>query len=530
MPTVTALLASDPGTTVDVPTSSNVQLLVPRGVAGALQWTKNASSIDLPDNPIVDPTPGHDDIYAATDGTTTWSVVVRWQPDPPGSVTLSPGRGIATVGWPAVPNEGQLSYYEVALDPQPATAQLPRRVKRSAASRGTQRKLTIDGLPPDLYTGTVKSARTGPFGTVTSSPASTGVAAEVVPGTQTYRFWVRAVLLLVAVALVVGAVLVLRSDPSSGNPKHVSLNSWALWVAVIADLAIFAFLAAIVNPIGLLLGPDNRLSTSRVNVGVWTVVIAFGIITLAAFAYGAAKYHIVNPCASKAPKSNAGDGICVNGHATAVGLLDLAHTFKGGLTPNYLVLLGAPFVTLAGSAFIVNRQIGAGDRQKVQSTGPAQFTDALTNDDGSADLVDSQYLVFTGVLLFYFLTSFLPRPSRLPDLPWGLVGLTGVSAGTYLLNKSVATNGLTITSLESSTIKAGASDRVLGQNFLPEGSSGLPAGGVSVLLEGTNAPVTKVSNSEIVFMVPSDTPTGTYNVQVTTAANVTASAGSLKVT
>ena len=213
-----------------------------------------------------------------------------------------------------------------------------------------------------------------------------------------------------------------------------------------------------------------------------------------------------------------------------MGLLDLAHTFKGGLTPNYLVLLGAPFVTLAGSAFIVNRQIGAGDRQKVQSTGPAQFTDALTNDDGSADLVDSQYLVFTGVLLFYFLTSFLPRPSRLPDLPWGLVGLTGVSAGTYLLNKSVATNGLTITSLESSTIKAGASDRVLGQNFLPEGSSGLPAGGVSVLLEGTNAPVTKVSNSEIVFMVPSDTPTGTYNVQVTTAANVTASAGSLKVT
>ena len=117
------------------------------------------------------------------------------------------------------------------------------------------------------------------------------------------------------------------------------------------------------------------------------------------------------------------------------------------MAPNYLVPLGVPFAALAGGAFIVNRQIGNDTRQKVRSTGPDRFTDALENGDGSADLVDRQYLIFTGVLFVYFLTTFIPNPSVLPDLPWGLVGLTGMSGGTYLLNKSVTTNGLSVQSL-----------------------------------------------------------------------------------
>jgi len=259
------------------------------------------------------------------------------------------------------------------------------------------------------------------------------------------------------------------------------------------------------------------------------VAIAFGILTLAAFAFGAFKYHLVNPCGLH--KSRVGfstDGICVNGHAVATSQLGLAHTFRNGLAPNYLVLLGAPFAALAGSAFIVNRQVSNGSRQKVQSAGPKRFTRALTNDDGSADLVDSQYLIFTGVLFFYFLTSFIPNPSVLPDLPWSLVGLTGVSAGTYLLNKSVTTNGLSIQGLASNSVKQGGSARVLGNNFLPEGSKGLVNGGLSVSLDGTTPTITKVSDTEVTFTV--NVPTGTYNVELTTAANVSGSAGSLQVT
>jgi hypothetical protein len=302
----------------------------------------------------------------------------------------------------------------------------------------------------------------------------------------------------------------------------------------LVTLALLLLLSFIVRVRGLLTGSDNRISTSRVNVALWTVAIAFGITTLAAFAFGAHHYHMVNPCGFKtsskapAPASAEVDGICVNGNAIAVNQLGLDQTLKDGLTPNYLVLLGAPFVTLAGSAFIVNRQVGNGSRQKVQSAGPSSYVDALSNDDGSADLVDSQYLVFTGVLFFYFLTSFIPNPSVLPGLPWGLVGLTGVSAGTYLLNKSVATNGLSVQGLASSSVKQGGSARVLGRNFLPEGSMGLVNGGLSISLSGSNPTITEVSNTDVTFIV--NVKPGTYNVQLTTAAGVSGSAGSLQVT
>ena len=112
----------------------------------------------------------------------------------------------------------------------------------------------------------------------------------------------------------------------------------------------------------------------------------------------------------------------------------------------------------------------------------------------------------------------------------GLVGLTGVSAGTYLLNKSVTTNGLTVQGLASNSVKKGDSARVLGLNFLPEGSAGLPNGGLSVSLDGITPTITEVSNTDVTFTT-ADVPAGrSYNVQLTTAADVSASAGTLTVT
>jgi hypothetical protein len=108
--------------------------------------------------------------------------------------------------------------------------------------------------------------------------------------------------------------------------------------------------------------------------------------------------------------------------------------------------------------------------------------------------------------------------------------LTGVSAGTYLLNKSVSTNGLSIVSLASPATARGRRNRVLGLNFLPEGSAALPHGGVSVMLDASSARVTKVTNTEVVFRIPETFKPKTYNVRVATAAGVSASAGRLKVT
>jgi len=516
----------------DVPTGSKAQLNLPAG-STPVSWTKNDMAWNAPPAPVlVDPTIGGDDVYKVVDQNgTASSAVVRWKPDQPANAKLAPGKGNASVTWDAIGNESKIDYYQVNLDPRPSIAQLPRKVMRGASARGPKRVLSLEGLPPDVYTATVSAVRQGNGGPVSSEPATTG-SGEVLPTGGPYSVWARGLLVIFGLAAVGGAVYLLVTSPRNSN--KIGLNGWALGIAALVTLAILLLLSVIVRIRDLLTGADNRISTSRVNVALWTVAIAFGITTLAAFAFGAHQYHMVNPCGLKtsakgpAPAGASVDGICVNGHAIAADQLGLDQTFKGGLAPNYLVLLGAPFVALAGSAFIVNQQVGNGNRQKVQSAGPSSYVDALSNDDGSADLVDSQYLIFTGVLFFYFLTSFIPNPSVLPDLPWGLVGLTGVSAGTYLLNKSVATNGLSVQGLASSSVKQGGSARVLGLNFLPEGSAGLVNGGVSISLNGSSPTITEVSNTDVTFTV--NVPPGTYNVQLTTAANVSGSAGSLQVT
>jgi hypothetical protein len=77
-------------------------------------------------------------------------------------------------------------------------------------------------------------------------------------------------------------------------------------------------------------------------------------------------------------------------------------------------------------------------------------------------------------------------------------------------------------------VKQGDPARVLGLNFLPEGSAGLVNGGLSISLNGFTPTITEVSNTDVTFSTKG-IPKDTYNVQLTTAANVSASAGSLAV-
>lgn len=199
--------------------------------------------------------------------------------------------------------------------------------------------------------------------------------------------------------------------------------------------------------------------------------------------------------------------VCVGGEARDVEDLELGNVFEEGLTANYLVLLGAPFAGLAGARWIVNRQVNTGTRQKVENQDEPRLSHLLTNDEGDADLADAQYLLFTVVLLFYFFANFLPTPYALPELPWGLVGLTGLSAGTFLLNKTVTDNGLTVDGMAPTQVKKGeAADlRIVGRNFLPEGSSQFANGGISVQIGSTPVIDPKsVTDSAIVVPIPTD--------------------------
>src|SRR4051812_30426733 len=107
---------------------AHVQLPADAQGARHLTWTKNDAEFIPPAEFTVAPTAGQDDVYAATDGQTTWQVIVRWQPPAPTGVALAAGKGNATVSWQPVQAEQHITYYEVALDPSPAIAGLPRHV------------------------------------------------------------------------------------------------------------------------------------------------------------------------------------------------------------------------------------------------------------------------------------------------------------------------------------------------------------------------------------------------------------------
>lgn len=158
---------------------------------------------------------------------------------------------------------------------------------------------------------------------------------------------------------------------------------------------------------GIVMGKDGRVSTSKVQVVMWTYVIAAAILSL-----------IV---------------------AEWVGL-DAG--FKKLTDPDfdiedYLVLLGGPFAAAIWSRAVVGSQVASGERAK--PPGEPTPSQVVTGDDGSADLIDTQYLLFNLVAAIYFVGAFVQDPQAgLPNIPTVLLVLAGVSAAGYASNKAIS--------------------------------------------------------------------------------------------
>jgi hypothetical protein len=125
----------------------------------------------------------------------------------------------------------------------------------------------------------------------------------------------------------------------------------------------------------------------------------------------------------------------------------LIHTRGAGLdnvklSQQYLALLGIPAAGAVGAAAITQSKTKTGALTKTTAAAsptPLQGIGQLfSNDQGEADVLDSQYLAFSLLLLGYFFAQFLTSESTtLPTLPDTLVGLTAVSAAGYLAKKGV---------------------------------------------------------------------------------------------
>ena len=173
--------------------------------------------------------------------------------------------------------------------------------------------------------------------------------------------------------------------------------------------------------LGLVQGADNRWSTSKTAIVLWTYALWWALLAVLIHTHGS-------------------------------GFAD--QTLKS----QYLLLLGIPTTTaVAARSTQKGRKLTAKphheiDPQTEKSALPEPTDEFVTgvgqlfsDDSGQPDLLDSQYFGFTLVLLLWFVSAFMSHPAAgLPVLPQTLVALSGVSAAGYAAKKALpATPGIT---------------------------------------------------------------------------------------
>lgn len=310
---------------------------------------------------------------------------------------------------------------------------------------------------------------------------------------------------------------------SPPGPLQWPERYWAFWLAAVALSAVTFALhwfslrgaddATKVSPrrglFYLVVGVDGRVSTSKVQVILWTYAIAFVFV--------------------------------------AVILRGDAGSIPTALEPQYFLLLGIPVVGAAGASLITTQKLEQGNISKVaveetapvtpptsspdSAPGPLTGLGQLVSDDqGRGDIGDFQYFIFNVVGLVYFFVALLAVADIvLPVLPDTLVALTGASALAYLTKKGVVNDTPLITAITPTRVAPGESIEIRGQHFMINGSSSVPAGQPAVLIDGRLASVAKAQPTTITATVPNDVPEGDVEVQVRTAGGLETETRDLKI-
>jgi hypothetical protein len=154
----------------------------------------------------------------------------------------------------------------------------------------------------------------------------------------------------------------------------------------------------------LIVGADNRTSTSKTVALAWTYVIAFGLLTL----------------------------IIARWLGSPGGFDELV---DAGLQEEYWLFLGGPYAAAIIARWSTTRQESESGKTEAPVDAPSAGQ-LIENDLGDADLGDFQYVLFNVVALAYFLGEFIQNVDMgFPDLPAVLTGLALTSAGTYSAKK-----------------------------------------------------------------------------------------------
>ena len=221
-----------------------------------------------------------------------------------------------------------------------------------------------------------------------------------------------------------GSVMLLATDLAGAAitagtkpPSHESEEAvrWGFVIGIGAAAALLLLCSLIGRITGklhisrLVIGTDNRVSTSKTIPFTWTIVVAAGLVALV--------------------------------YASLIGHdQPLQATNDAGVVGQYALLFGGPLGAAILAKAIVNKQVAENPGSK--SEGQPSATDLVTNDAGQGDLGDFQYVVFNLVALVYVVGTLLTDPAGgLPHVPDVLLGLTSVSAVGYIGKKALVPVG-----------------------------------------------------------------------------------------
>jgi len=217
----------------------------------------------------------------------------------------------------------------------------------------------------------------------------------------------------------------------------------AFVVVMVFMLAVFLVLASVADPVDfgssqktpaklwarmsgwmrLTIGDDERFSTSKMMVVLWTLVFAAALTFLSVMVWS--------------------------------GRLTQDQAFGQEWSP-YLLLLGGPFAAAVLAKSITSSKSSGGEKSTASET---SLGAVASTDTGTLSLPDTQYSIFTLVAIVYFVGAFLARirayaistadcvadPAAagctvaLPEIPAALLGLTSLAALTYVGAKAVTT-------------------------------------------------------------------------------------------
>lgn len=305
------------------------------------------------------------------------------------------------------------------------------------------------------------------------------------------------------------------------SPEGVAA-AWAV-AGVLAILTLLAVRWKVPGVKGVIKGADGRASTSKFQAAMWTYLVIFALLMLL-WAYGLIELL--------------GGGVLQIGWAEELneklkeGFSDF---IDNGFSESYLLLLGLPLASAVTSKAITATKVDNGtivkpSKEESEAAGEATTTskkeELVSDDSGGVDLGDLQYLLFNLVTAGYFLVVFFTDPSAgLPEVPLTLLGLTGVSAATYVGKKAIYQEPPVLLGVLPPAAKPGAEVRVYGERLLSAKAKGVAANakrkdreklGSIVTFNGLAATISgSPSDSMVTVVVPEFPTAGPVQVAVT---------------